>query len=387
MIFSEKHELFRKLVRKFAETELKPDILEAIETNHSYPQDILDKMGKCGFFGITTPKKYGGAGLDTRSYVVLNEELASVSAISAVYANSPNSLGSKPILFAGTEQQKEKYLTRVAKGEIKIAFALTEPDAGSDVAGMQSTADKDGDHYVLNGRKCFITHGPEADYSIVYAVTDPSRGTKGISAFIVDMKSPGVTTGLPESKMGIIGSPTSDIILDNVRVHKDDLLGDENKGFINSMKTLDIGRIGIAAQSVGVARGALDEALFYSKERVQFGKPIKDFQGISFLLADMATKLEAAKLLTYQAAYLHDNGNSASKEAAYAKLYASEVCNEICAKAIQIHGGYGFIKGYKVERAYRDCRVFTIYEGTSQVQMMVIAGHLLKHERKVGNWI
>ena len=213
---------------------------------------------------------------------------------------------------------------------------------------------------------------------MIFAKTDMSKGAKGISAFIVDMDLPGVSTGLPEKKMGIIGGPTSDIILEDVRVHKDNLLGEENLGFINAMKTLDTGRIGVAAQAIGLARGALDEAIKYSKERVQFGKKIKDFQAISFMISDMATKLEAAKLLTYQAAYMKDTGSPASKEASMAKLYATEICNEICAKAIQIHGGYGFIKDYKVERFYRDARVLTLYEGTSQVQQMVIASHLLR---------
>ncbi|MCI7301955.1 MAG: acyl-CoA dehydrogenase family protein [Clostridiales Family XIII bacterium] len=378
MYLTEKHQLFRKLVKQFAQTELKPELLDEIEETNHYPREILDKMAECGFFGVKIPKKWGGAGFDTRAYVILNEELASVSAISAIYANTPNSLGGGPLLSAGTEEQLEKYLIPLAKGKRIISFALTEPGAGSDAGGMQTTAVKDGDHYILNGRKCFITHAPEADYAIIFAKTDPQRGTKGISAFIVDMTLPGVSTGLPEEKMGIIGGPTSDIILKDVRVHKRDRLGEENRGFINAMKTLDGGRIGVAAQSIGVAKGALEETIKYSQERTQFGRKIKDFQAISFTIAGMATKLEAARLLTYQAAYLKDTGQDASKAASMAKWYASEACNEICAKAIQVHGGYGFIKDYKVERFYRDCRVFTIYEGTSQVQQMVIAGQLLK---------
>lgn len=378
MYLTEKHELFRKLVRDFAETELTPEVLDEIEATNHYPREILAKMNDCGFFGIKIPQEYGGAGFDTRAYVILNEELASVSAISAIYANTPNSLGGGPLLAAGTEEQLSKYLPPLANGEKIISFALTEPGAGSDAAGVQTTAVKDGDYYILNGRKCFITHAPESDFAIIFAKTDMSRGTKGISAFIVDMHLDGVTTGLPEKKMGVIGAPTSDIILKDVRVHKDDLLGEENRGFTNAMKTLDGGRIGVAAQSIGVARGALDETIKYTKEREQFGRPIKDFQAVSFMLADMATKLEAAKLLTYQAAYLKDTGEDATQAASMAKYYASEACNEICAKAIQIHGGYGFIKDYKVERSYRDCRVFTIYEGTSQVQQMVIAGSLLR---------
>ncbi|MEG0854338.1 MAG: acyl-CoA dehydrogenase family protein, partial [Angelakisella sp.] len=243
---------------------------------------------------------------------------------------------------------------------------------------MTTSAVKDGDHYILNGRKCFITMAPVADYAIVYAKTDRTKGTRGISAFIVDMKAPGVSTGKPEHKMGVIGCPTSDIILEDVRVHKSDLLGEENKGFSNAMKTLDVGRIGVAAQSIGTAKGALEEAIKYAKERKQFGRRIADNQGISFMLAEMATKLEAARLLTYKAAWLKDTNQDATKAASMAKFFAAETCNEICAKAVQIHGGYGFIKDYKVERFYRDCRVYTIYEGTSQVQQMVIAGQLLK---------
>jgi alkylation response protein AidB-like acyl-CoA dehydrogenase len=263
-----------------------------------------------------------------------------------------------------------------------MAFALTEPGAGTDSGGTTTTALRDGDYYVLNGRKTFITTAPVADWCIVYAKTDLSeknRGrSRGISAFIVDMKLPGVSCGKAELKMGIIGCPTSDIILEDVRVHKDDLLGEENRGFQNAMKTLDIGRIGVAATSIGVAQGALDEAVKYAKERKQFGRAIAEFQAISFMIADMATKLQAAKELTYRAAQLKDiNSPEAGPAASMAKYYASEVCNEIAAKAVQIHGGYGFIKEYKVERIYRDCRVFTIFEGTSQVQQMVISGSLL----------
>ena len=378
MYLTEKHELFRKLVHDFAETELTSDILDEIEETNVYPREILAKMAKCGFQGTKIPKKWGGAGFDMRAYVILNEELARVSCISAIYANTPNSLGGGPLLLAGTEAQLEKYLKPVARGEKICSFGLTEPGAGSDAGGMTTEAVKDGDYYILNGRKCFITHAPEADFAVIFAKTDMSKGAKGISAFIVDMDLPGVSTGLPEKKMGIIGGPTSDIILEDVRVHKDNLLGEENLGFINAMKTLDTGRIGVAAQAIGLARGALDEAIKYSKERVQFGKKIKDFQAISFMISDMATKLEAAKLLTYQAAYMKDTGAPASKEASMAKLYATEICNEICAKAIQIYGGYGFIKDYKVERFYRDARVLTLYEGTSQVQQMVIASNLLR---------
>ena len=376
--FTEQHELVRKLAREFAETELTKEILDKVEEEEVFPEEILDKMAKAGFFGIKVPKQYGGQGGDARSYVIVMEEIARASGVASIYVSSPNSLSGGPFLLSGNAEQKEKYLRPVVTGEKKVCFALTEPGAGSDAGGMQTTAVKDGDYYVLNGRKTFITMAPLADWAVVYAKTDMSMGTKGISAFIVDMKQEGVSCGKPEKKMGVVGCATSDIILENVRVHKDNLLGQEGKGFINAMKTLDTGRMGVAAQSIGVAQGCLDEAIKYAKERKQFGRPIAKFQAIAFMLAEMATKLEAAKNLVYKTAWLIDNGQDASMAASMAKFYASEVCNEIAAKTVQIHGGYGFIKDYKIERMFRDCRVFTIYEGTSQVQPMVISGKLLK---------
>ena len=376
--FTEQHELVRKLAREFAETELTKEILDKVEEEEVFPEEILDKMAKAGFFGIKVPKQYGGQGGDARSYVIVMEEIARVSGVASIYVSSPNSLSGGPFLLSGNAELKEKYLRPVVTGEKKVCFALTEPGAGSDAGGMQTTAVKDGDYYVLNGRKTFITMAPLADWAVVYAKTDMSMGTKGISAFIVDMKQEGVSCGKPEKKMGVVGCATSDIILENVRVHKDNLLGQEGKGFINAMKTLDTGRMGVAAQSIGVAQGCLDEAIKYAKERKQFGRPIAKFQAIAFMLAEMATKLEAAKNLVYKTAWLIDNGQDASMAASMAKFYASEVCNEIAAKTVQIHGGYGFIKDYKIERMFRDCRVFTIYEGTSQVQQMVISGKLLK---------
>lgn len=376
--FTEQHELVRKLAREFAETELTKEILDKVEEEEVFPEEILDKMAKAGFFGIKVPKQYGGQGGDARSYVIVMEEIARVSGVASIYVSSPNSLSGGPFLLSGNAEQKEKYLRPVVTGEKKVCFALTEPGAGSDAGGMQTTAVKDGDYYVLNGRKTFITMAPLADWAVVYAKTDMSMGTKGISAFIVDMKQEGVSCGKPEKKMGVVGCATSDIILENVRVHKDNLLGQEGKGFINAMKTLDTGRMGVAAQSIGVAQGCLDEAIKYAKERKQFGRPIAKFQAIAFMLAEMATKLEAAKNLVYKTAWLIDNGQDASMAASMAKFYASEVCNEIAAKTVQIHGEYGFIKDYKIERMFRDCRVFTIYEGTSQVQQMVISGKLLK---------
>ncbi len=378
MFLTEQHELVRKLARDFAEKELTKDILDKVEETGEFPEEILQKMAKAGFFGIKVPKEYGGSGMDHRAYVIVMEEIARVSGVASIYISSPNSLGGGPILQAGTPEQIEKYIRPLCSGEIKLAFALTEPGAGSDAGGMQTTAVEDGDYYVLNGRKTFITMAPLSDYAVIYAKTDITKGTRGVSAFMVDMKAPGVSCGKPEKKMGLIGCATSDIILENVRVHKSEMLGEINKGFSNAMKTLDVGRIGVASQAIGIAQGALDEAVSFAKDRKQFGKRICDFQAISFMLADMATKLEAAKLLVYKAAYLRDTNQNSSMAASMAKYYAAEVCNEICGKAVQIHGGYGYTKDYKVERMYRDCRVFTIYEGTSQVQQMVISGNLLK---------
>ncbi len=378
MFFSEQHQMIRKMARQFAENELTPEILDEAEETGYFPQELLDKMARYGFFGIKIPKEFGGQDGDMLAYVIAMEEISRVSAVAGTYVSAANSLSSGPIMMAGTQAQKEKYLIPAAKGEKRICFALTEPGAGSDAAGMITTAVKDGDDYILNGRKCFITGAPIADYAIVYAKTDPAKSGKGISAFMVDMKLPGVSCGKPEKKMGIIGNPTSDIVLEDVRVPASEMLGGINKGFTNALKTLDIGRIGIAAQSIGVAQGCLDEAVKYAKERRQFGRSIAQFQGISFMLAEMATKLEAAKELTYKAAVMRDKGLDTTMAASMAKYFAAEACNEIAAKAVQIHGGYGFIKEYPVERKYRDCRVFTIYEGTSQVQQMVIAGQLLK---------
>ncbi|TYC84540.1 acyl-CoA dehydrogenase [Acetobacterium wieringae] len=378
MIFNEQHELIRKLASDFAKKELTSEVLDKIEETDVFPEEILRKMGKAGFFGIKIPKELGGVGSDHRGYVVVMEEIARANAVASLYVSSPNSLSGGPLLLSGTDAQLEKYLKPVVTGEKILAFGLTEPGAGSDASGMTTTAVEDGDSYILNGRKTFITMAPFSDYAVIYAKTDMSRGAKGITAFIVDMKAEGVSCGKPEHKMGLIGCATSDIILENVRVPKADMLGELNQGFTNAMKTLDVGRIGVAAQSIGVAQAALDEAIQYAKDRKQFGRRIADFQGISFMIAEMATKLQAAKHLVYDAAYKKDTNQNATTAASMAKFFASEVCNEICAKAVQIHGGYGYMKDYRVERLYRDCRVFTIYEGTSQVQQMVIAGQLLK---------
>ena len=376
--FTEKHELIRKLAKGFAEKEFTKELLDEVEKSETFPEELLQKMAKAGFFGVKIDKSLGGQGADARSYVIVMEEIAKVSGVASIYVSSPNSLSGGPILMAGNAEQKEKYLTPVVRGEKKMVFALTEPGAGSDAGSITTTAVADGDYYILNGRKCFITMAPFADYAVVFAKTTPNIGTKGVTAFIVDMKAEGVSCGKPEDKMGIIGCATSDIILENVRVHKSDRLGMEGKGFKIAMATLDTGRLGVAAQSIGVASGCLEETIKYMKERKQFGRKLADFQALSFMVADMATKLEAAKQLTYRAAYLMETKQDATMAASMAKYYSSEVCNEIAAKCVQLHGGYGFIKDYKIERMFRDCRVFTIYEGTSQVQQMVISGKLLK---------
>ncbi len=380
MILSEKHEFMRKLFRQFAETEFTTEILDELEETGEFNWDMHNKMSKYGFMGVKIPTEYGGQGGDSLAYCLMVEEFARISPVLAIYANTSNSLGAGPLLFCGTPEQKEKYVTPVAKGEKILVFALTEPGAGSDAGSTLTTAVEDGDYYVLNGRKTFISGAPFADYAVVYARTDMnSKGSKGLSMFIVDMKLPGVSCGKHENKMGIIGYPTSDIILEDVRVHKSDLLGPLHKGFSTAMKTLDGGRLGVAAQSLGIAQGCLDECIKYAKERKQFGRPIANFQAISFMIADMATEIEAARELIYNTAIMKDAGSpEASKRCAMAKLFASEMCNRVAYKAVQIHGGYGYIKEYKVERFYRDARITTLYEGTSQVQQMVISGNLLR---------
>ena len=337
-------------------------------------------MAQYGFMGVKIPKEYGGAGCDNLTYCLMDEEFARQSAVLALYANTSNSLGGGPLLLAGSKEQKEKYLPPVARGEKILVFALTEPGAGSDAGGTTTTAIQDGDDFVINGRKCFISGAPMADWCILFAKTDLSaKGSRGISMFIVDMHLPGVSLGAPEKKMGIIGYPTSDVVLEDVRVPKDCLIGKLNKGFQTAMKTLDGGRLGVAAQALGIAQACLDESVKYAKERKQFGRPIADFQGVSFMIADMATDIEAARQLVYHAAQLKDAGSDeASKACSIAKYFASEAANRCAYKAVQIHGGYGYIKEYKVEKLYRDARITSIYEGTSQVQQIVIASNLLK---------
>lgn len=380
MILSEKYELMRKNFRNFAETEFTTEIQEKLDREGGFMWDMHYKMAKYGFLGCKIPVEYGGQGGDTLSYVLMSEEFARVCPVLTIYANTPNSLGSGSLLMYGTEEQKQNYIPVLASGEKKICFALTEPGAGSDAGGVITRAVEDGDDYILNGRKCFISGAPVSDYAVVYARTNPKlKGSKGISMFIVDLKLPGVSIGKPEEKMGINGYPTSDIVLENVRVSKKELLGPLDKGFASAMKTLDGGRLGVAAQALGIAQACLDEAIKYSKERKQFGKPICRNQAISFMIADMATEIAAARELIYNTAVEKDAGvKDIAMKCSMCKYYASEMVNRVAAKAIQIHGGYGFIKDYKVERLYRDARITTLYEGTSQVQQMVISGNLLK---------
>lgn len=380
MLLSEKHQMMQALYRQFAQAEFTDELLDRLEETGEFDREIHSKMSKYGFMGVKIPVEYGGQGGDSLSYALMIEEFARVSPVLSIYANTSNSLGAGPLLFCGTEEQKQEYLPPIARGEKILVFALTEPGAGSDAGGTLTTAVRDGDDFILNGRKTFISGAPFADYAVIYARTDlQQKGSKGISMFLVDMNLPGVSCGKPEHKMGIIGYPTSDIILEQVRVPEKCLLGPLHKGFSTAMKTLDGGRLGMAAQALGIAQGCLDESIRYAKERKQFGKPISKFQAISFMLADMATEIEAARQLIYSTAVRKDAGDPESpKLCAMSKLYAAEMCNRVAYKAVQIHGGYGYIKEYKVERFYRDARITSIYEGTSQVQQMVISGSLLR---------
>lgn len=380
MIFDEKRIFMRKLCRQFAENEFTDELLDRLEKTGEFDWNIFRKMSRYGFTGVKIPTEYGGQGGDSLDYVIMVEEFARKSAVLSLYANTSNSLGAGPLLICGNDEQKKKYLCDVANGKKIMIFCLTEPCAGSDAAGTITTATPEGEYFILNGRKTFASGAPIADYAVVLAKTDTTKhGSKGISMFIVDMKLPGVTCGKPEHKMGIIGYPTSDVIFENVKVHKTDLVGQLDKGFSAAMKTLDGGRLGISAQALGIAEGCLDEAIKYAKERKQFGQPIAKFQSISFMLADMATEIEAARELIYSTALKKDAGDpESSKLCAMSKLFTAEMCNRVAYKAVQIHGGYGYIKEYKIERMYRDARITSIYEGTSQIQQMVISGNILK---------
>ncbi|WP_318709647.1 acyl-CoA dehydrogenase [Candidatus Acetatifactor stercoripullorum] len=375
------HEMARTLFQEFAEKEVKP-LAQEVDETEQFPRVTVDKMAKCGFLGIPVPKEYGGQGCDPLTYVMCVEELSKVCGTTGVIVSAHTSLCCDPILTFGTEEQKQKYLVPLAKGEKLGAFGLTEPGAGTDAQGQQTKAVLDGDEYVINGSKIFITNGKEADVYVIFAVTGMiekrGRMIKEISSFIVEKGTPGFSFGTKEKKMGIRGSSTYELIFTDCRVPKENLLGKLGQGFKIAMHTLDGGRIGIAAQALGIAEGALDRTIAYTKERKQFGRSIAAQQNTQFQLADMATKVEAAKLLVYKAAMAKATQKEYGFEAAQAKLYAAEVAMEVTTKAVQLHGGYGYTREYDVERMMRDAKITEIYEGTSEVQRMVISAALLK---------
>ena len=374
---TKEQELVRQMVRDFAVNEVKP-IAAEIDVTERFPMENVKKMGELGMMGIPFPTEFGGAGGDVLSYILAVEELSKVCATTGVILSAHTSLCASLINENGTPEQKEKYLRDLCTGNKIGAFGLTEPGAGTDAAGQQTTAVLDGDNYILNGSKIFITNGGVADTFIVFAMTDKSKGTKGISAFIVEKGFLGFSIGKKEDKLGIRASSTTELIFENCVVPKENLIGREGKGFGIAMKTLDGGRIGIAAQALGIAEGALDEAIKYMKERKQFGRPISAFQGLQWMVAEMSTKIEAARFLVYKAAWLKENKQPYSIDAARAKLYAAEVAMDVTTKAVQLFGGYGYTKEYPVERMMRDAKITEIYEGTSEVQKMVISGSLLK---------
>ena len=373
----EKYELLKQMYREFTINEVAP-IAHEIDEEERFPYETVEKMTKCGMLGIPFPKEYGGEGGDYLGYAMAVEELSKACGTTGVIVSAHTSLGAAPIFQFGSEEQKQKFLTPLAKGERLGAFGLTEPNAGTDAAGQQTTAVLDGDNYILNGTKIFITNAGPAEIYVVMAMTDKSKGTRGISAFIVEKGTEGFSIGKKEKKLGIRGSATCELIFENCRIPKENLLGKEGQGFKIAMKTLDGGRIGIAAQALGIAQGALDTTVDYVKGRKQFGRSISSFQNTQFELANMKTKIEAARHLVYEAAKKKDEGNSYSVEAAMAKLYAAEVAVEVTTKAVQLHGGYGYTREYDVERMMRDAKITEIYEGTSEVQKMVISADLLK---------
>ncbi|MGE8204984.1 acyl-CoA dehydrogenase [Heyndrickxia sp. NPDC080065] len=372
--FTEEQKMMRKMVRDFAEAEIAP-FIDKMEEGE-FPREIIRKMADLGLMGITIPEKYGGSEMDFTSYIIAINELSRVSATIGVILSVHTSVGTNPILYFGTEDQKQKYIPKLASGEYLGAFCLTEPSAGSDAGNLKSKAVKKGDHYVLNGSKVFITNGGEADTYIVFAKTNPEAGKDGISAFIVDKNTPGLVIGKDEHKMGLHGSRTVQLTFEDMAVPTENLLGAEGEGFKIAMANLDVGRIGIAAQSLGIAEAALEKSIAYAKERVQFGKPIAAQQGVGFKISDMATNVEAAKILVYRSANLRTLGLPCKTEASMAKLFASRTSVEVTTEAIQIFGGYGYTKDYPVERYFRDAKITEIYEGTSEIQRLVISKQL-----------
>ena len=374
---SKEHQMARQLFGEFAVNEVEP-LAQDIDEEERFPTETVEKMHKYGFMGIPFPKEYGGQGCDNLTYVMAVEELSKVCGTTGVILSAHTSLGCSPIYEFGTEEQKKKYLTKLTSGGCLGAFGLTEPGAGTDAAGQQTKAVLKDDHYVLNGSKIFITNAGEADIYIIMAMTDKSKGTRGISAFIVESDFPGFSIGKKELKMGIRGSSTCELVFEDCIVPKENLLGKEGQGFKIAMHTLDGGRIGIAAQALGLAQGAIDETVKYVKERKQFGRPIAKFQNTQFQLADMQCKVDAARLLVYKAACSKDAGKPFTVDAAMAKLFAAETAMEVTTKAVQLHGGYGYTRDYPVERMMRDAKITEIYEGTSEVQRMVISSSMLK---------
>ncbi|MDQ1010380.1 alkylation response protein AidB-like acyl-CoA dehydrogenase [Streptomyces sp. V4I23] len=372
---SEEHDMLRETVRSLAEAKIEP-FAAAVDEEARFPQEALDALVSSDLHAVHVPESYGGAGADALATVIVIEEVARVCASSSLIP-AVNKLGSLPVILSGSEELKKKYLGPLAKGDAMFSYCLSEPDAGSDAAGMKTKAVRDGDFYVLNGVKRWITNAGVSEYYTVMAVTDPSMRSKGISAFVVEKSDPGVSFGAPEKKLGIKGSPTREVYLDNVRIPADRMIGAEGTGFATAMKTLDHTRITIAAQALGIAQGALDYAKGYVKERKQFGKPIADFQGIQFMLADMAMKIEAARQLTYAAAAKSERGDAdLTFQGAAAKCFASDVAMEVTTDAVQLLGGYGYTRDYPVERMMRDAKITQIYEGTNQVQRIVMARNL-----------
>ncbi len=374
---TEEHEMIRKMVRDFAEKDVAPTAAERDEEER-FDREIFDKMAELGLTGIPWPEEYGGIGSDYLAYVIAVEELSRVCASTGVTLSAHLSLASWPIFKFGTEEQKKHYLTKLAQGEMLGAYGLSEPGAGSDVSSMKTKAVKNGDHYLLNGSKVWITNGGAAELYIIFAVTDPEAGTRGMSAFIVEKGWEGFSIGKKEKKLGIRSSPTTELIFDNVKVPAENLLGKEGEGFKIAMMTLDGGRNGIAAQAVGIAQGALDASVEYAKGREQFGKSILANQGVSFKIADMATSIEASRLLTYQAAWLESEGLPYGKESAMSKLMAGDTAMKVTVEAVQVFGGYGYTKDYPVERYMRDAKITQIYEGTQEIQRLVIGRMVTK---------
>jgi alkylation response protein AidB-like acyl-CoA dehydrogenase len=376
-VLTEDQEALRKEIRQFAAREIAPHVSEWDEKSE-FPAAVVKKLGAMGLLGVIFPPEYGGAGMGYVDYVLAIEELSAVDGSVGIIVAAHNSLGTNHIFLAGNEEQKRKYVPKLASGEWLGAWGLTEPGSGSDAGGARTTAVRKGDKWVLNGSKTFITNGSYADTAVVIAVTDKSKGTHGLSAFVVEKGTKGFRPGKKENKLGLRASDTSELIFEDCEIPAENLLGVEGEGFVDSMRVLDGGRISIAALSLGIARGALDAATKYVKERRQFGKAIAEFQGIQWKLADMATELDAARLLTQRAAVLKDAGRTVTRESAMAKLFASEVAVRICNEAVQLFGGYGFIKDYPAEKFYRDVKLCTIGEGTSEIQRMVIAREILK---------